>query len=54
MSPRQAARRAERAVIEIEGSLVLARVLGDNEVFLRSLAGLEKTLTEGAESAVTS
>jgi AcrR family transcriptional regulator len=42
----QAALRAEKAVIDIEGALVLSRVLEDNKVFLRALARLRKLLTE--------
>jgi AcrR family transcriptional regulator len=40
-----AERRAQQALINIEGSLVLARVMGDPGVFLRALGGLEALLT---------
>jgi AcrR family transcriptional regulator len=40
-----AERRAQQALINIEGSLVLARVLGDPAIFLRTLAGLPALLT---------
>lgn len=39
-------RRAEQAIVNIEGSLVLARVLGNSKPFLRSLAGISKLLTQ--------
>jgi hypothetical protein len=38
--------RAEEAVIRIEGSLVLARVLGDNTPFLKVIKLLPDLLTE--------
>lgn len=41
----QAARRAQQALINIEGSLVLARVMKDPAVFLRALSGLSDLLT---------
>lgn len=41
-----AGRRAEQAVINIEGALILARVLGNNKPFLRALAGLAELLTK--------
>ena len=40
-----AERRAQQALINIEGSLVLARVLGNPTIFLRALAGLPALLT---------
>jgi TetR/AcrR family transcriptional regulator, lmrAB and yxaGH operons repressor len=40
-----AERRAQQALINIEGSLVLARVLGQPAIFLRTLAGLPALLT---------
>jgi AcrR family transcriptional regulator len=43
----QAARRAQQALINIEGSLVLARVMADPAVFLRALDGLPNLLTRG-------
>jgi AcrR family transcriptional regulator len=45
-SPAAARDRAEQAVIEIEGSLVLARVRGDSGPFLRTIRKLPKLLTE--------
>ncbi len=38
--------RAEQAIIEIEGSLVLTRVRGDSGPFLRTIRKLPKLLTE--------
>jgi TetR/AcrR family transcriptional repressor of lmrAB and yxaGH operons len=46
MSRAQAERRAQQALMNIEGSLVLARVMGNPALFLRTLAGLEALLTE--------
>lgn len=40
-----AERRARQSLIDIEGSLVLARVLKDPAIFLRTLAGLAALLT---------
>jgi AcrR family transcriptional regulator len=40
----QAARRAQQAIINIEGSLVLSRVSGKPGIFLRTLAGLPALL----------
>jgi hypothetical protein len=40
----QAARRAQQAIINIEGSLVLSRVSGNPGIFLRTLAGLPALL----------
>ena len=45
-SPAAARDRAEQAVSEIEGSLVLARVRGDSGPFLRTIRKLPKLLTE--------
>ena len=46
---RAAARdRAEQAIIEIEGSLVLSRVRGDSGPFLRTIRKLPKILTESS------
>lgn len=45
-SASEARRRAEQAVIEIEGSLVLARVLGDGRPFHRAIDRLPKLLVE--------
>lgn len=45
-SPSAARDRAEQAIIEIEGSLVLARVRGDSGPFLRTIRKLPKLLTE--------
>jgi AcrR family transcriptional regulator len=42
----QARLRAEEAVVRIEGSLVMARVLGDNSMFQRSLKQLPDLLTK--------
>lgn len=44
--PAAARDRAEQAIIEIEGSLVLARVRGDSGPFLRTIRKLPKLLTE--------
>jgi AcrR family transcriptional regulator len=41
----QAARRAQQAIINIEGSLVLSRVSSNPAIFLRTLAGLPALLT---------
>lgn len=41
----RAARRAQQAVINIEGSLVLSRVSGNPGIFVRTLAGLPALLT---------
>lgn len=41
----EARERAEQAIIEIEGSLVLARVLGDRKPFHRAMARLPELLT---------
>lgn len=41
----EARERAERAIIEIEGSLVLARVLGDRKPFHRAIGRLPDLLT---------
>jgi AcrR family transcriptional regulator len=46
MSRAQAVRRAEEALTSIEGSLILARVLSQNRLFLRTLATLPRLLTE--------
>jgi AcrR family transcriptional regulator len=48
LSPAVARDRAEQAIIEIEGSLVLARVRGDSGPFLRTIRKLPKLLTESA------
>ncbi len=45
-SPAAARDRAEQAIIEIEGSLVLARVRGDSGPFLRTIRKLPKLLTQ--------
>jgi TetR/AcrR family transcriptional regulator, lmrAB and yxaGH operons repressor len=45
-APAAARDRAEQAIIEIEGSLVLARVRGDSGPFLRMVRKLPKLLTE--------
>ena len=45
MSPAIAKSRAEEAIIRIEGSLVLARVLGDNASFERTMKLLPDLLT---------
>jgi AcrR family transcriptional regulator len=45
LSRTQAGRRAQQAIINIEGSLVLSRVSGNPGVFLRTLAGLPDLLT---------
>lgn len=42
----EARARAEQAIVEIEGSLVLARVLGDRKPFHRTIARLPKLLLE--------
>jgi TetR/AcrR family transcriptional regulator, lmrAB and yxaGH operons repressor len=47
-SPAAARDRAELAIIEIEGSLVLARVKDDSGPFLRTIRKLPKLLTEAA------
>ena len=44
-SPTQAARRAQQAIIHIEGSLVVSRVSGNPRFFLQALAGLPALLT---------
>jgi len=44
--PAAARDRAEQAIIEIEGSLVLARVRGDSGPFLRTIRKLPKLLTQ--------
>jgi TetR/AcrR family transcriptional regulator, lmrAB and yxaGH operons repressor len=41
----QAARRAQQAIISIEGSLIFSRVSGNPGIFLRTLAGLPVLLT---------
>ena len=41
----EARRRAEQAVIQIEGSLILSRVLGDNKPFRHTLDALPALLT---------
>jgi TetR/AcrR family transcriptional regulator, lmrAB and yxaGH operons repressor len=41
----QARSKAEEAIVRIEGSLVLARVLGDNAPFLRVIKLLPEILT---------
>jgi hypothetical protein len=48
LSPSVARDRAEQAIIEIEGSLVLARVKGETGPFLRTLRKLPKLLLESA------
>jgi TetR/AcrR family transcriptional repressor of lmrAB and yxaGH operons len=45
-SPSGARERAEQAIIEIEGSLVLARVKGETGPFLRTIRKLPKLLLE--------
>lgn len=40
----QAARRAQQAIINVEGSLVLSRVSGNPGIFLQTLAGLSTLL----------
>ena len=45
LSPSESRRRAEQAVIQIEGSLILGRVLGDTTAFRRTLDGLPALLT---------
>ncbi|MCI0533640.1 MAG: hypothetical protein L0Z50_00280, partial [Verrucomicrobiales bacterium] len=42
----EARERAEQAIIEIEGSLVLARVLGDGKPFHRAIHRLPKLLLQ--------
>ncbi len=44
ISPTEAQRRGEQAVIGIQGSLVISRTLGSNEPFLRFLAQLPEQL----------
>ena len=46
LRPDKAKLRAEQAIGNIEGSLVLARVLGDSKLFLRSLAELGSLLRQ--------
>ncbi len=46
MSPGVARQRAESAIVQIEGSLVLARVLGDPKPFQRVMDGLVVLLTK--------
>jgi len=46
LSPALARLRAEEAIIRIEGSLVLARVLGDNQPFQRVMKLLPQLLTD--------
>ncbi len=48
LSPSAARERAEQAIIEIEGSLVLARVKGETGPFLRTIRKLPKLLVESA------
>ncbi len=43
-SPSEAKKRAEEAIIRIEGSLVLSRVLGDSKPFHRAIEELSGTL----------
>lgn len=43
-SPSEAKRRAEEAIMKIEGSLVLSRVLGDSKPFHRAIDELTSTL----------
>jgi AcrR family transcriptional regulator len=38
--------RAEQAIVEIEGALILTRVLGNKKVFDRAINRLEETLTQ--------
>jgi TetR/AcrR family transcriptional regulator, lmrAB and yxaGH operons repressor len=45
LSPMIASARAEEAIVRIEGSLVVARVLGDNSTFERVLKQLPELLT---------
>jgi TetR/AcrR family transcriptional repressor of lmrAB and yxaGH operons len=45
LSAAEARRRAEQAVIQIEGSLILGRVLGDTKAFRRALDDLSSLLT---------
>ena len=45
LSSAEARRRAEQAVIQIEGALILGRVLGDTKAFRRILDGLPDLLT---------
>ena len=45
-SPAAARDRAEQAIIEIEGSMVLARVRGDSGPFLRTIRKLPQLLTQ--------
>jgi AcrR family transcriptional regulator len=45
MTRAAAERRAQQALIDIEGSLVLSRVLKNPGIFLRTLAGLQALLT---------
>ena len=47
LSAVEARRRAEQAVIQIEGSLILGRVLGDTKAFRRALEELPGLLTGG-------
>ncbi|HUO34383.1 MAG TPA: TetR/AcrR family transcriptional regulator [Candidatus Acidoferrum sp.] len=47
-SAKEATRRAEDAIIRIEGSLVLSRVLGDSKPFDRALDELSATLIRSA------
>ena len=46
--PSEAQRRAEDAIMRIEGSLVLSRVLGDSKPFHRALDELSSTLIQSA------
>ena len=46
LSPRLSRQRAEEAIVRIEGSLVVARVLGDNMPFQRVIKLLPDLLTE--------
>jgi hypothetical protein len=48
LSPAVARKRAQEAVAAIEGGLVVARVLGDTQPFLRALANLPRQLSIAA------
>jgi TetR/AcrR family transcriptional repressor of lmrAB and yxaGH operons len=43
-SIKEAKRRAQQAIVQIEGALVLARVLGDSKPFRQAVASLPDVL----------
>jgi AcrR family transcriptional regulator len=51
VTPARARRSAVDALVRIEGSLVVARALGDKSVFIRTLSELERDLIEVAQHA---